>query len=101
MPVIVPAAEDVNRTPKLTCDVSESDSTEGLSEVENRLTVDGVVLTTILNISLAERLPRSAAVAFTLTVPTSADVGVPLKVRVDALKVSQAGSGEPSAAVAA
>ena len=57
-------------------------------------------VTAILNVSLAARPPRSVAVALTLSVPTSAAVGVPLKVRVAALKLSQAGSGEPSAAVA-
>jgi hypothetical protein len=60
---------------------------------------DGVV-TTILNVSLAARPPRSVADTLTPSVPTSAAVGVPLKVRVAALKLSQAGSGEPLAAVA-
>ena len=56
--------------------------------------------TTILNVSLAARPPRSVAETLTPSVPTSAAAGVPLNVRVAALKVSQAGSGEPSAAVA-
>src|SRR3954454_21326497 len=100
MAEMVPAAEDVNRTPRLTCDVSDVDSTDGVSELENKLTVEGAVLTATLNVSLAARLPRSVAIAFTLTVPTSPDAGVPLKVRVVALKLNQPGSGEPSAAVA-
>ena len=60
----------------------------------------GVVVTTILKVSLAARLPRSVAETLTLSVPTFAAVGVPLNVRVAALKLSQAGSAEPSAAVA-
>ena len=66
----------------------------------NRLTVVGAVVTAILKVSLAARLPRSVAETLTLSVPTFAAVGVPLNVRVAALKVSQAGSAEPSAAVA-
>ena len=62
--------------------------------------VFGVVVTTILNVSLAARPPRSVAETLTPSVPTSAAAGVPLNVRVAALKVSQAGSAEPSAAVA-
>ena len=62
--------------------------------------VSGVVVTTILKVSLAARPPRSVAETLTPSVPTSAAVGVPLNVRVAALKVSQAGSAEPSAAVA-
>ena len=62
--------------------------------------VFGVVVTTILNVSLAARLPRSVAETLTPSVPTFAAVGVPLNVRVAALKLSQAGSAEPSAAVA-
>ena len=60
----------------------------------------GVVVTTILKVSLAARLPRSVAETLTPSVPTFAAAGVPLNVRVAALKVSQAGSAEPSAAVA-
>ena len=62
--------------------------------------VFGGVVTAILNVSLAARPPRSVAETLTPSVPTSAAVGVPLNVRVAALKVSQAGSAEPSAAVA-
>ena len=60
----------------------------------------GVVVTAMLKVSLAARLPRSVAETLTPSVPTSPAVGVPLNVRVAALKVSQAGSGESSAAVA-
>ena len=60
----------------------------------------GVVVTTILKVSLAARLPRSVAETLTPSVPTFAAAGVPLNVRVAALKLSQAGSAEPSAAVA-
>src|SRR4029453_4317537 len=54
-----------------------------------------VVVTTILNVSLGARPPRSVAETLTPSVPTSAAVGVPLNVRVAALKLSPAGSGEP------
>src|SRR5690348_7453359 len=100
MPVMVPAEDDVNRTPRLTCDASESESTAGVSELENRLTVAGVVVTAILKVSLAARLPRSVPEALMLNVPTFAVVGVPLNVRVEGLKASHEGRGEPSAAVA-
>src|SRR3954469_2175904 len=102
MPVMVPAADDVNRTPRLTCDASESDSTAGVSEFENRLTVVGaaVVITLMLNVSLAARLARSVADVLMLSVPASAAAGVPLKVRVGEVKVSHAGSAAPLARVA-
>jgi hypothetical protein len=61
--------------------------------------VVGAVDAVMLKVSLAARPPRSVAVTLTPYVP--AVVGVPLKVRVAALKLSQAGSAEPSAAVAA
>src|SRR5262245_59713528 len=96
MPVTVPAAEDVNRTPRLTCDVSESDSTAGVSELENRLTVCGV--TVILKVSVAVRPPRSVTVTLTPTVPTAVDV--PVNVRLAGANVSHAGSADPSAEVA-
>lgn len=57
----------------------------------------GVVDTVMLKVSLAARLPRSLAVPRTAIVPTSADVGVPLKVRVEG---SQKGRAEPLAVVA-
>src|SRR5215212_7270783 len=100
MPVIVPAADEVNRTPRLTCDASASDSTAGVSELENRLTVVAAVVPTVmLNVSLAARLPISVTEVLTLSVPTFADVGMPLKVRVEGLNVSHPGSGVPSADV--
>lgn len=58
----------------------------------------GVVDTVMLKVSLAARLPRSLAVPRTAIVPTSADVGVPLKVRVEG---SQKGRAEPLAVIAA
>ena len=67
---MVPEVDELNRTPRFTCDVSESDSTAGVSELENRLTVDGV--TTILKVSLAVRPPRSVAETFTPSVPVAA-----------------------------
>src|SRR5262249_55511155 len=63
-------------------------------------TVSDVVVTTILKVSLAARPPRSVAVTLTANVPASPLVGVPLNVPVAALKRSQAGGAEPSAAVA-
>ena len=48
--------------------------------------VFGVVVTAILKVSLAARPPRSVAVTLTPSVPTFAAVGVPLNVRVAALK---------------
>src|SRR3954469_25548024 len=100
MPVIEPATEEVNCTPRLTCDVSEFDRMAGVSEVENRLTPEGAVVTARLNVSLADRPPKSVTDVLTLRVPALVDVGVPLKVRVVASKVSHAGSAVPSAAVA-
>src|SRR3954453_15028827 len=97
MPVMVPAADEVNRTPRLTWDASESDSTAGVSELENRLTVEGgaVVPTVMLNVSLAARPPISVTEVLTLSVPTSVEVGVPLKVRVAGVNVSHPGSAAP------
>ena len=71
-----------------------------MSDAVNRLTVAGAVVTAMSKVSLAARPPRSLAEALTLSVPMSLAVGVPLNVRVAALKVSQVGSGELSAAVA-
>ena len=50
--------------------------------------VFGVVVTAILKVSLAARLPRSVPEALMLNVPTFAVVGVPLNVRVEELKAS-------------
>ncbi len=50
-----------------------------------------VVVTPMLNVSLAARPPASVAVALTLSVPTFAAAGVPLKVRVVALNASHEG----------
>ncbi len=69
----------------------------GVSELENRLTVEETGDTAISNVSLPVRLPRSAAETVTLSVPRSADVGVPLKVRFNALNASHAGRVEPPA----
>ncbi len=55
-------------------------------------------LTVMSNTSVALRLPASLAVTLTLTVPRR--LGVPLKVRVVALKVSHDGKALPSARVA-
>ena len=79
---MVPAEDELNRTPRLTCDVSESDSIAGVSELENRLTVCGV--TAILKVSLAVRPPASVAETLTPTVPV--ELGVPLNVRVAGVK---------------
>src|SRR4051794_34138081 len=101
MPVMVPAEDDVNRTPRLTCDASESDNTAGLSLVENRLTVAGAAVPTVmLNVSVAARPAVSVTEVLMPKVPALAVVGVPLKVRVEAVKVSHAGSGVPSDEVA-
>jgi hypothetical protein len=54
---------------------------------------------TILNSSLTD-VVLSLAITLTVSGPISADPGVPLKVRVPAVKVSQTGSAEPSAWVA-
>ena len=54
----------------------------------------------MLNSSLTEPPLPSLAVTFTATVPTSAVAGMPEKVRVVAVKVSQVGSALPSAFVA-
>ena len=61
--------------------------------------VFGRGLTTTSKVSLTDRLP-SLAVTLTATVPTSLEVGAPLKLRVPALKLSHAGSAVPSARVA-
>ena len=59
-----------------------------------------VLVTVSVKLSSTDRLPRSAALTLTLIVPTSPLAGVPLKVRVAALKLSQVGSALPSASVA-
>ena len=51
----------------------------------------GVVVTAMLNVSLAARPPRSVAVTLTLSVPTLAAAGVPLNVRVAALNAQPGG----------
>ena len=60
-----------------------------------------VLATTMSNTSDTAAFAPSVAVTFTLSVPTSALTGVPLKVRVAASKASQEGSAAPSAVVAA
>jgi hypothetical protein len=52
------------------------------------------------NSSLANAFEPSVAVTLTSMAPTSALVGVPLKVRVAVLKLSQLGSAAPLASVA-
>ena len=60
-----------------------------------------LVLATVSTKSSATEMPLpSVAVTFTLTRPTSPFAGVPEKVRVVALKLSQVGSAVPSARVA-
>ena len=98
--MIWPATEDWNFTPTSSCEPSFRLVCAGVLDAVKRLTVVGAVVTAILKVSLAARPPRSVAETLTPSVPTFAAVGVPLNVRVAALKVSQAGSGEPSAAVA-
>ena len=58
-----------------------------------------VLETVIAKVSLAERFP-SEAETVTLIVPTSPLRGVPEKLRVAELKLSQLGRGDPSARVA-
>ena len=98
--MIWPATEDWNFTPTSSGEPSFRLVCAGVLDAVNRLTVVGAVVTAILNVSLAARPPRSVAETLTPSVPTFAAAGVPLNVRVAALKLSQAGSGEPSAAVA-
>src|SRR4051812_5444848 len=100
MAVTCPARDEGDFTPRSSCWPSVRWVAAGVLDGANRLTVDGVVVTLMSNVSLAESAPRSAAATLTLRVPTSADVGVPLNVRVDPLKVSQAGNAVPSARVA-
>ena len=59
-----------------------------------------VFVTVILNVSEIAALPLSVAVTFTSIAPTFAFKGVPLNVRVLALKESQDGSALPSESVA-
>ena len=54
-----------------------------------------MLVTAILNVSKVEALEPSVAVTFTVIVPTSPFFGVPLKVRVPALKESQEGRLDP------
>ena len=61
----------------------------------------GAALTVMSNSSLTDPPLPSLAVTFTDTVPTSEAAGVPAKVRVLSVKVSQVGSAVPSACVAA
>ena len=98
--VIWPATEDWNFTPTSSGEPSFRLICAGVLDAAKRLTVGGGVATTILNVSLAARPPRSVAETLTPSAPTSPVAGVPLNVRVVALKLSQAGSDEPSAAVA-
>ena len=57
--------------------------------------------TVMVKVSLARRLPLSVAVTVTFKVPaTVPDGGVPLKVWVEALKLSQLGSAPPPSKVA-
>lgn len=56
---------------------------------------------TMLKMSLMAALPPSVAVTLTVSVPTAAAGGVPLKVRVPGVKFSQEGSAVPSDLVAA
>ena len=53
------------------------------------------------NVSATLKFPLSVAVTLRLTVPTCASSGVPLNVRVVALKLSHPGKALPSAFVAA
>jgi hypothetical protein len=66
----------------------------GVLDAVNRLVLV-LVATPILNVSLAERLPRSVAVTLTPSVPTSPAPGVPLNVRVAGVNVSHAGRALP------
>ena len=59
-----------------------------------------VLLTVSSKVSLTVPPLPSSAVTAILKIPTSSLVGVPLKVAVLALKLSQLGKGEPSARVA-
>ena len=54
-----------------------------------------VLVTVILNVSETEELDPSVAVTLTAIVPTSELVGVPVKVRVEALKDNQEGREDP------
>ena len=60
----------------------------------------GAVTTAMSKVSLTVPPLLSSAVTLTDTVPTSAAAGVPEKVRVEAVNVSQAGSAVPSDFVA-
>ena len=53
------------------------------------------MVTVRLKVSETEVLDPSVAVTLTAMVPTSEFVGVPVKVRVEALKESQEGSDDP------
>ena len=57
-------------------------------------------MTVKLKVVLTDALLLSVAVTRMLRLPTSLLAGVPEKVRVDGLKLSQVGSAEPSASVA-
>ena len=59
-----------------------------------------VLATVTVNSSLTEALLPSVAVTLTVIVPTSPLAGVPLKVRVAGLKLSQLGSALPFDSVA-
>ena len=54
-----------------------------------------VLVTVRLKVSDTEALDPSVAVTLTAMVPTSELVGVPVKVRVEALKDNQEGSDDP------
>ena len=59
-----------------------------------------MLVTVILNVSVIAALPLSVVVTFTSIAPTFALSGVPLNVRVSALKESQDGKALPSESVA-
>ena len=46
---------DVNCTPRLTCDVSESDRTAGVSELENKLTVGVFTVEFVIAVAMPPR----------------------------------------------
>ena len=55
---MVPSQEEVNRTPRLTWAVSESERSAGVSEVENKLTVGVVTARLAVAVAMPPRPSR-------------------------------------------
>ena len=82
-----PSASDALKVP-ITTPVTFSDA---VFELKVKPVGALLALTVILNVSFTEALPLSVAITLTAIVPISDVVGVPVKVRVEALKESHEG----------